>query len=229
MISAVIIDDDELSRKAIQQCIQRCDSVELIKEYSSAVDAIQDIENLDCDLIFLDIEMPEMDGIEFIARTKNIPQIVVVSSKSDYAVESYNYDVSDYIVKPIDYPRFLKSINKVRTLKEEVISTVIQDHLFLKKKNNLYERVDYKDILYIEAYADYVSIHTINNKYTILSTMKAIEYRLPVDEFMRVHRSFIIRLDKISTIEENSISINGKQIPVSRSQRAGFMDKINLF
>ncbi len=229
MLQAVIIDDDELSRKAIKQCIERNGNIELMMEFNSAVDAISEINKLECDLIFLDVEMPEMDGLEFISMANNLPQIVIISSKSKYAAEAYNYDVTDYLVKPINYPRFIKSIEKVKTIQEGVtLNNPGKDHLFFKK-NNAHIRVDFSEIQFIEAYADYVTVYAKDQKFVVLSTMKAVEQRFPKNEFMRIHRSYIIRLDKIKSIEENSVCFGEKTIPVSRSYKAAFMDKMNIF
>ena len=229
MLKSIIIDDDELSRKALKQAILRCEDIDCIKEYSSAENALTDIQNLDCDLIFLDIEMPGMNGLEFIKKAVNIPQIIIVSSKSDYAAEAFDYDVTDYLVKPFSYERFLKSINRALLINEEVLTNSINEcHMFFKKNNTLI-RVNFEEINYIEAYADYVTIYTKDQKFVVLSTMKAIEQRFPKKDFMRVHRSYIIRLDKIKTIEENSVCINDKAIPISRSCKSEFIKSMNIF
>ena len=229
MLKVIIIDDDELSRLALKKCVERAEFMEVSAEFSSALTALEVIDDLNCDVILLDIEMPEMTGIEFINQAKNIPQVVIVSSKDEYAAEAFNYDVTDYLVKPIEYPRFLKAALKVKSINEEITNNNInQDHLFIKK-NNTYVRVEFSEIYYIEAYADYVNIHTIDQKFIVLSTMKAIEMRFPQQDFMRIHRSFIVRLDKISSIEENAINIGGKMIPVSRSYRPEFMKRMNIF
>ncbi len=229
MLKSIIIDDDELSRKALNHAISRCDNIECVKEYSSAKEALDDVGKLDCDLIFLDIEMPEMDGLEFIEKAVNIPQIIITSAKTEYAAEAFNYDVTDYLVKPFNYERFLKSINKALSINEEVLNNSANEcHMFFKKNSTLV-RVNFEDIYYIEAYADYVTIYSRDQKFVVLSTMKAIEQRFPSKDFMRIHRSYIIRLDKIETIEENSVCINGKAIPISRSCKPEFIKSMNIF
>lgn len=229
MLKAVIIDDDELSRKVLENYISRSHEITLIREFDSALTALSAIESIPCDLIFLDIEMPEMSGLEFISRAVNIPQIIVVSSKSDYAAEAFNYDVTDYIVKPIVNDRFLKSIEKAKLIQQEVIvNNPNKDHLFFKK-NSAFVRVDFKDICYVEAYADYVSVFTTTERFVVLSTMKAIEQRFPKNEFMRVHRSYIVQLDKVKSIQDNALFIKDKTIPISRSYKAEFMTKMNIF
>jgi DNA-binding LytR/AlgR family response regulator len=229
MLKAIIVDDDLLSRKAIEKCIERTDGIEILAQFDSAVECEKQIDNYNCDVIFLDIEMSEMSGIEFMDTLKNIPQIVIISSKPDYAAEAFNYDVSDYIVKPIEYNRFLKAFSKVTTINDEVTkNNTSKDHLFFKKNNALI-KVEFTDINYVEAYADYVSIHTDGQKIVVLSTMKAIEQRFPKNDFMRVHRSFIIRLDKIKSIEDSAVCISSKTIPVSRSYKSDFMNKMNIF
>jgi len=228
MIKAAIIDDDALSRKILQNFITKSDQLELVAEYENPEVALRELDSLDCDLIFLDMEMPEMTGIEFIAAVPNIPQVIVVSSKKEYAADSYNYDVSDYLVKPIDFSRFEQAVAKV----EEMISSVKgdeneQDHLFIKK-NKGYSRVRFEEIDFVEALADYVQINTNTERFTVLSTMKAINLRLPSAKFIRIHRSYIVSLDKIDRIDENLVVIGDKSLPISRSYKEDLMKNLNL-
>jgi len=227
MIKAVIIDDDELARLTIKKYIERSDKTILMGEFDSAVNVLEN--PVDCDLIYLDVEMPEMTGLEFIEKAKNIPHIIICSSKAEYAAEAFNYNVTDYLVKPVDYTRFLQALAKLEKIQHDIIDNNSgRDHIFLKKKNT-HIRVNFEDISHVEALADYVNIFTDTDRYTMLSTMKAIEQRFPADAFLRIHRSFSVRLDKIKEIEENSVSINNKTIPVSRSHKESLMNQVNLF
>ena len=179
------------------------------------------------DLAFIDIEMPDMTGFELIRNFK-IPQVILVSGKKEFALEAFDYNVTDFILKPIDYPRFLKAVDKAKEIKESIkLSQRDTDDLFIKKDSKLI-RVNAKDILYIEALADYVNIFTSNERFTILSTMKSIESRLPANDFCRVHRSFIIRLDKIKEIEDEIVSLEKKAIPISRTYKNDFYQKLNF-
>lgn len=229
MLKSVVLDDDELSRALLKNLIEKTNNIELIAEYSNPKEALKELESLNCDVIFLDIEMPEMNGLEFIEKSKNIPQVVITSSKSEYASEAFNYDVTDYLVKPFTKERFDKSIERINEINETVTENNPNESYMFFKKNNSLIRVDFDEINYIEAYSDYVVIYTNSEKFVVLSTMKAIEQRFPSNDFMRVHRSFIVRLDKIKSIEDNSIFIAEKTIPVSRSCKPDFIKKMNIF
>ena len=225
-MNCIIIEDDELSILALQKCITREANLNLKEIFRSAEDALAYLKNNSCDLIFLDIEMKEMSGIEFIKKLGTSPNIIIISSKADYAAEAFDFDVVDYIVKPLNYERFLKSINKVNAMNES-IQTANKKFFYLKQQSKMVQ-VFFDEILYVEALADYVNIHTSQKRYTILSTMKALENQFPKNDFMRVHRSYIVRLDKIREIEENTVSIEGNLIPISRANKEDFQRKINM-
>lgn len=228
MFKAVILDDDPLSRKILENLISKNDKVELVAQFGNPIEASEQLPNLDIDLLFLDMEMPEMNGIEFIASVPEIPQIIVVSSKKEYAADTYNYDVSDYLVKPVDPNRFDQAVNKALDISVAVQAKDDEEtHLFIKK-NKGYTRINFDDINYLEALADYVQINTDNERYTVLSTMKSITSRLPETKFLRVHRSFIVSLDKIDRLDDNMIMIGEKSIPVSRSYRESLLQHLNL-
>lgn len=228
MIKAAILDDDALSRKIIENLIEKNEGIELVAQFENPIEASKQLPEIECDLLFLDMEMPEMNGIEFIASATNIPQVIVVSSKKEYAADTYNYDISDYLVKPVDPNRFKQALDKVNNITEAVKKKEdTQDHLFIKK-NKGYSRLNFEDIEYLEALADYVQINTSNERYTVLSTMKSISSRLPEDKFLRIHRSYIVALDKIERLDDNMVVLSGKSIPVSRSYRENLMNKLNL-
>jgi DNA-binding LytR/AlgR family response regulator len=228
MIKAVILDDDALSRKIIENLIEKNEGIELIAQFENPIEAASKLPEIECDLLFLDMEMPEMNGIEFIASAVNIPQVIVVSSKKEYAADTYNYDISDYLVKPVDPNRFKQAIDKVVNITEAVTKKDDgQDHLFIKK-NKGYTRLNFDEIEYLEALADYVQINTNKERYTVLSTMKSISNRLPEDKFLRVHRSYIVSLSKIERLDDNMIVLGGKSIPVSRSYRENLLKHLNL-
>ena len=228
MFKAVILDDDPLSRKILENLISKNEHVELVAQFGDPIEAAAEIPKLDCNLLFLDMEMPEMNGIEFISSVPDIPQIIVVSSKKEYAADTYNYDVSDYLVKPVDPNRFDQAIEKAADISTAVQSKDDEEtHLFIKK-NKGYTRINFNDINYLEALADYVQINTNSERFTVLSTMKSITSRLPSTQFLRVHRSFIVSLDKIDRLDDNMIMIGDKSIPVSRSYRESLMKHLNL-
>ncbi|QQS50381.1 MAG: response regulator transcription factor [Bacteroidota bacterium] len=230
-MNCIIIDDDLMSRRVIEEFVGRTEQLNLLNSYENAVDAINAFNTgEDVDLIFLDIEMPEMSGIDFLDTLQNPPQIIIVSSKEKYALEAFNYDVTDYLLKPVTYSRFFKAINKANVrFKTKVDSK--DDEIFIKK-NSALVRLKYEQILWIEALENYVIFNTFNDKYTIHFTMKSIEQKLPSNMFTRVHRSFIVNTRSINIIEDNSIIINTKEgnktIPIGKSYKDKLMGDINL-
>lgn len=225
-MNCIIVEDNELSVLALKKCIEREGSITIKSIFNSAEDAILYLNNNPCDLIFLDIEMNGMTGIDLIKQLINTSNIVIISSKPDYAAEAFNFDVVDYIVKPLSYERFTKAIQKVKIVIEN-IQVSDKEYFYVKQQSKMVQ-IFYKDVLYVEALADYVNIYTNQKKYTILQTMKAIENQFPKKDFMRIHRSFIVRLDKIREIEENTVSVEGHLIPVSRANKEEFQKRIKL-
>lgn len=227
MLKVVILDDDKISREIIRSYINFTDFLTIQAEFDNPIQALKELENLDCDLIFLDIEMPEMSGIDFIEAAKKIPQVIIISSKPEYAAESYNYDVTDYLVKPIEYNRFLKAANRAKAISETISLNAPTDekHIFVKSNGDLV-KLNFSTILYVEAFADYVQIHTEDKRYTVLSTMKSIHAKLGNDDFLRIHRSFIVAIHRIETIHENTLVIGKKTVKISRKYKKILKDKI---
>lgn len=233
-MNCIVIDDDKLSRRVIEEFINKTEALTLSGSFSAAVEAINFLKLQDAiDLIFLDIEMPEMSGIDFLDTLKNHPQIIIISSKGKYALDAFEYDVTDYLLKPVTYARFYKAVDKAlsRTQKNNNVNTADKDEIFIKKNSSLI-RLKYDDILWVEALENYVIFNTFNDKLTIHFTMKAVEQKLPTNRFVRVHRSFIVNTSAIKEIEDNAIiikTIDGdKLIPIGKSYRDKLMDDINL-
>ncbi|MBN1116776.1 MAG: response regulator transcription factor [Bacteroidales bacterium] len=230
-MNCIIIDDDQMSRRVLEEFIGRTEQLHLLNSYENAVEAINAFNTgEDIDLIFLDIEMPEMSGIDFLETLQNPPQIIIVSSKEKYALDAFNYDVTDYLLKPVAYSRFFKAINKANVRFKGKVDT--KDGEIFIKKNSALVRLHYEEILWIEALENYVIFTTFNEKYTIHFTMKAIEQKLPSNMFTRVHRSFIVNTRSINVIEDNSIIIPTKEgkktIPIGKSYKDKLMGDINL-
>ena len=234
-MNCVVIDDDKLSRKVVESYIERTDYLTLIASYTSAIEAINEIKKSDpIDLIFLDVEMPEMSGMEFLNSLNTTPQVIIISSKEQYALEAFEYDVSDYLLKPISYSRFFKAVNKVNSRAGEKGTEIItkeNNEIFIKSNSSLV-RLNYDDILWVEALENYVVVNTFTDKYTIHFTMKAIEDKMPSNRFTRIHRSYVVNLKKIEMIEDNSVVISTdggfKSIPIGKSYREKLMGDINL-
>ncbi|WP_282037383.1 LytR/AlgR family response regulator transcription factor [Saccharicrinis aurantiacus] len=234
-MNCIIIDDDKFSTKVIAEFIEKSGDLNLVGTYDNAVDGINYLngKNSDgIDLLFLDIEMPDMTGIDLLKTLNVLPQVIIYSSKEKYALESYEYNVTDYLLKPVSYPRFIKAVSKAKenTEKKDDISKS-NSEIFIKNNSSLV-RVKYEDILWIEALENYVVVNTFKDKFTIHFTMKAISEKMPSDKFVRVHRSFIVNIGKIRVIEDNSVVIKtemgSKVIPIGKSYKEQLMNDINL-
>lgn len=232
-MNCIIIDDDEMSRRVVEEFISRTDFLNLTNSFTNAVEAINYLKQGDeTQLIFLDVEMPEMTGIEFLNSLNHTPQVIIVSSKEKYAIQAFDYSVTDYLLKPITYARFFKAASKAYEIFNKGRSLADTDKEIFIKKNSSLVRIKYNDILWVEALENYVVINTISDKFTIHFTMKSIENQLPMVKFKRVHRSFIVNVSRITSIEDNSVVIKmteGKKvIPIGKSYREKLLNEINL-
>lgn len=226
----IIIDDDDLSRNVIEDLVSEYSEIQLIKSCSDPIEAFKTIKEENIDLVFLDIEMPKMDGMEMIRSLNPLPQIILVTSHTEYALESYEYNVTDFIQKPITLPRFLKAVEKAKTRFESHRADIsAKDKTMFIKTDSKLVQINTEDILWIEALGNYMRIFTKDDKFTILSTMKDIVSKLPSEHFSRVHRSFVIRLDKITSIEDNHISIKNKKINIGKAYKDELSKKLNMF
>jgi len=233
-ISCIAIDDEPLAVKKISAYIQKTPFLELVAECRSAFEAMEIINKREIQLIFIDINMPDLNGLEFVKSLTNKPYIVFTTAYSEYAVEGFQVDAADYLLKPVTYSSFLKAANKVKNLidltansqKESIRTTA--SHLFVKSDYKLI-RIELDDIKYIESQHEYIKIHLINSPRVMTQlSMKAIQEQLPSDRFMRVHRSFIVSLKKISVVERNRIVFDGKvHIPVSDRYKEKFQEYID--
>jgi DNA-binding LytR/AlgR family response regulator len=228
MIRCIAIDDEPLALRQIAGYIKKTPFLELSGQCESALEAIGLLEKTPVDLMFVDINMPDLSGMDFVKSLENPPYVVFVTAYSEYALEGFRVDAIDYLLKPISYADFLKSANKVRSLLENLHQKADEvksnkEFLFIKSEYKIL-RINFDDIIYIEGMSEYIRIHLANSKpvMTLLS-MKSVEEILPADRFMRVHRSYIVNLTKISVIERNRIVFDGKvYIPISDQYKSNF-------
>jgi DNA-binding LytR/AlgR family response regulator len=232
-MNCIIVDDDKLSCKLLEGYVGKSSSLNLLGIFNDSVSARNELsKRKDIDLIFLDVEMPEMDGFDFIGSLEFPPNIIIVSSAEEYALKAFDFNVVDYLLKPIPYARFCKAIDKtIRYFtRKETINSGDQE-IFIKKGSSLV-KLKLKDIIYVEALENYVTVNTAEEKYTIHFTMKAIENQLPSTLFTRVHRSFIINKSMIQAIKENTLDLvvgkTLKSIPVGKSFRDTLLNDINV-
>lgn len=219
-LRCVVVDDSTIQRMSIVKLVKDHPSLTLIAEYSSAVDTKKGLNDTEVDLIFLDIEMPIINGFELLDVLKNKPQIIFVTGKTEYAFKAFDYDATDYLHKPITQERFNLAVNKAidyHTLKFEN-STIENDYIFVK--SNLKKRKVYVNtILWIEALGDYIKLVTTEESYVILSTMKAFEKEVEAYSFMRIHKSYIANLKKVTKFNSKFVEINNKNLPLSRNKK----------
>ena len=235
-MKCIIIDDETTARAIISHLCDQVESLVVIEEFPNALQAIKFLNKNEVDLIFLDIHLPDFTGFDFIDTLKNPPKIILTTSDSNFAIQAFEYDcIVDYLVKPITPERFQKAILKAETKFVEVVSPSSSEKIETTTGNDLYVNIDRRlikidipSIYLVEAKGDYILVKTENQNYTVHSTLKKIEEKLPDELFLKVHRSFIINVDKIIDIEDNSVLIKKDVIPVSRSNRPELMKRLNL-
>ncbi len=235
-MNCIIIDDEATARAIIGQLCANVKNLNIVGEFPNAIQAIKYLNQNEVDLIFLDIHMPDFTGFDFIQTLKNPPKIILTTSDSKFAIQAFEYDcIVDYLVKPITQERFQKAINKAESFRINDKEPSTSDYEVAASGNDLYVnidrrliKIDVSSIYLVEAKGDYILIKTEDKNYTVHSTLKKIEDKLPESLFLKVHRSFIINIKKIIDIEDNSVLIKKDVIPVSRSNRQELMKRLNL-
>ena len=220
-IKCIIIDDEPLAVEVIQAHLNEFSNMELIDVFTNPIEALKRMEDNDIDAVFLDINMPKMNGLEFIRSIGPKTNFIVTTAYREYAVESFDLDVLDYLVKPIPFTRFLKSINKLSQkvlteVKDDQLKDVKEKSFIFLKVNKKLVKVKFEDILYIESLKDYIKVFTKTDHYLVHKSLTGITEELPSDLFLRIHRSFTIALDKIKIVEGNTVQIDNKRIPIGR-------------
>ena len=235
MIRTIAIDDEPLALQLVNGYIAKTPFLEHVASFDNPLDAMDFLSGESVDLIFLDIHMPDFTGFDFIETLKNPPKIILTTSDSKFAIQAFEYDcIVDYLVKPITLERFEKAIQKAEN-SAIIEKTKVDDKVELSSGNDLYVNIDRRlikidipSIYLVEAKGDYINVKTEDKNYTVHSTLKKIEDKLPQDLFLKVHRSYIINIKKIIDIEDNSVLIKRDVIPVSRSNRPELMKRLNL-
>jgi two-component system response regulator LytT len=236
-MNCIIIDDEKVARAIVKTLCSRIDSLSVLEEFSNALGAIKYLNENTVDLIFLDIHMPDFNGLDFIKSLKKPPKIILITSDSKFAMEAFEYDfMVDYLLKPLEFNSFNKAIEKAYIKEFELgsksaiaksIANVSENDFYINIDRRLI-KIDLPSIYLIEAKGDYIKIKTENKDYLVHSTMKKIEEKLPRSLFLKIHRSFIINIKKIIDIEDNSVLIQKDVIPVSRSKRPELMKRLDL-
>lgn len=233
ILKCIAIDDEPLALDIIEDYVSKVDYLELEYKTTSAIDALKIIKSNAIDLVFLDIQMPELSGFEVLESIDNSPIIIFTTAYDDYAVDSYNYNAIDYLLKPFSFARFLKSVQKAQTIfianqqgnevkenKEKV------KYIFVNVDGNII-KLFLNDILFIKSLTDYIEINTDEKKYIVRESLKDVEKILASNNFIRVHKSYVVSLSKIDLIEGNTIKIRNEEIPIGRSYKSTLLKVIN--
>lgn len=230
-INCIIIDDEPLARKGLKEYIADTDFLQLAGEFDNPLKATEAISKGEVQLLFLDIQMPKITGLEFFRTLKQPPPVIFTTAYPQYALDGFELNALDYLVKPISFDRFLKAALKVKEFYEireknsVLVSSPGTDYFFIKADNKLV-KLGYEEVLFAEALQNYVLIHTKDKKYITYLTFKSVEDYLPGDRFIRTHKSYIVAAVKIDSIEGNDITIGQHHIPISRNLKEEVMEKL---
>jgi len=230
-MKCLVVDDEPLALDILESYIKKVPDLELVGKCSNALEASEFLKNHKVDLMFLDIQMPEITGLEFMRSLSNPPLVVFITAYSEFAVEGFELNALDYLLKPVAFDRFNKTIERVReyiSLKKsnDVEAPDLEnDHIFIKSNQKLV-KLSYDQIFYVEAFADYVKLFTAEKRYITLQTMKNMEQKLPKEKFIRVHRSFIVGLKYITSFNSSEVEIGAVKIPVGKNYKDEFLIKL---
>lgn len=231
MLNCVIIDDEPLAREGMADYVKEIDFLHLVDTCENPVALMKLMDQHPIDLIFLDIQMPKMNGIDFLKIIQKPPMVIITTAYPSYALEGFQLNVMDYLLKPITFDRFFKAVSKAREYHQLVNRATVQkaeaatDYFFIKCGSK-YEKIHFEDILYVEGMQNYITIYTLKGKYVTLLYLKNLEQNLDSHAFIRVHKSYIVAIDKIEAIEGNEIFIQQHRIPISRNYREQVIEQV---
>lgn len=226
-LRAIIVDDEPISRQFLEQYCSKSGKINVSGSFPESASALFFLQNNEVDILFLDVEMPGDTGFQLLDKLPFMPKVILTSSKTDYAYDAFQYNVTDYLKKPFSFVRFQEAVNKADEINIEKQLESKKEDIFIKSDGKL-TRLNYDDILYIESVGDYVKYCTMEKKYITHSTLKSVEEKLGKGDFMKVHRSYIVNLKKIKDIEDNTLMIGSAQIPISKVLKSEVMSRINL-
>lgn len=230
----LIVDDDEMARKSLELLAEKIDSIEIVGVCESATEALEYLQKNDVDLLFLDVEMPSISGVDLVRSLDNLPLIIFITAKREYAADAFEFRelVVDYITKPVTLPRLLKSVQRAQQQFSQPLQSTPdspgqqRDYIFIRTDGKLV-RIDLDKLLYLETVGDYVLFKTDEKQYLVHSTLKSMDGKIDNANFMKVHRSYIINLSKIVDVQDGSVLIAKKIIPVSRANRQTLLERLN--
>lgn len=229
MINCLVIDDEPIAREGMLEHIKQVDFLNCLAECRSAVEATQWLQTKKVDLIFLDIQMPKLTGIDFVKNLQHPPLVIFTTAYPEYAIEGYELDILDYLLKPVSFSRFYKASVKAYdyiTLKSKYEINNQEDYFFIKCNQKI-EKIKTSDVLYIEGMSNYIIVHTVHKKYVTYLTFKGVEEQLPQQLFIRVHKSFLVSLNAIKTIDGNEVKLENISIPISKTYKEEVLERIS--
>ncbi|GAB5473931.1 MAG: LytTR family DNA-binding domain-containing protein [Maribacter sp.] len=230
VLRAIIIDDEPLAINVLKNYIEKVGELQLANTFSNAIEAQSYIQNNAVDIIFLDINMPLLSGLDFLKSMTIEPQVIITTAHEKYALQSYELEAIDYLIKPIPFPRFLKSVNRIIKLRnvgnDDLQSMPTRGHIFVKVDKKRLQKIYLDEIMVVESLKDYIRIITSASKYIVHRTLCSFTEELPSDKFMRIHRSFTVALDKVDVIEGNSLEIGGIRYTIGRSYLPETKDRL---
>lgn len=238
IIRCAILDDEPMAVALLSKYVEKISSFELVKATTNPFEILELIAQTTIDVLFIDIQMPELTGLQMMEMLGNKTKFVITSAYSEYALKGYEHNVVDYLLKPISFDRFYKCIQKIESLSQEKPAPAVEvlakteekteEFLFIKTDGKLV-KINLNDLLLVEGLKDYLYLHLKNEKLIVLDTLKEFEAKLPTPYFMRVHKSYIIRLDQIETIERNRVFIQSKIVPIGETYKIKFQDWVKSF
>lgn len=215
-----------MARKGLQGYIEKIDFLELVAVCEDGIQLGNVLKEQPADLIFLDIEMPYLSGLELLSGLTNPPKVIIVSAYEQYALKGYELDVVDYLLKPVSFERFMKAVNKVYDWYVKEKPDESQPTSIFVKTTQKYEKVDFADILFIEALDNYIAIQTVRKKLVTHSSLSSFQNNLPRDRFVQIHKSFVVNVDKVTSLEGNLLGIDNYKLPVSKNYRAEIRERL---
>lgn len=222
--NVLIVDDEFLARKLLSEYVLKVSSLNLIDTCPDATKAFEIINNEQIDILLLDIQMPDLSGIEFLKTLKNKPSVILTTAYSEYAVDAFALGVTDYLLKPFDFARFMQAINKI--VDNNVNDNISNDYMMVKADYKLY-KINFDELLFIEGQHEYVTFHTKAKRITALYSLKNLEDTLPKDRFIRVHKSFIVSIKNIEDIDKGTVNVSGHKIPIGASFRDAMIERLS--
>lgn len=232
-LKCLVIDDEPLARRILERYIDAMPSLELSQACSNALEASAFLLEHDIDVMFLDIKMPELTGVDFLKTLNHPPQVIITTAYSEYALEGYEYSVVDYLLKPIAFERFVKAVNKLKPPENKTPKTTREqkpkDNFIFVKTDQAHLKIKYQEIDYLQGYGNYVKIFTVDRKILISDTLTRLERILPGELFTRIHKSYIVSITKIERITDNRVTIKDTVIPIGRMYKSKVNDIIKKF